>query len=451
MAISPSYGQVCHRAVTTQWDKMNDAIFDYDAIDFSVEPARRRPVPVLRLAASTVSSAPRATARRLHGHRVRRGMCCVHRYRHVLVVQFGTGPFPGFPVPLAGRDDVSELIEQHRDELPFSDQLTTMDPPQHHDHRHLVMRQLTPRRLKENEEFVWRLADRQIDESRPWECEFIGDYANPFTLFVIADLLGVPEEEHEEFRDALARRPSNSAVGSTKDMMSHNPLSWLYDRFSRYIEDRRRNPRNDVLTALATTTFPNGTLPEIIDVVRVAANLFAAGQETTVRLLGATLQLIADRPELQQLLRERRELIPNFVEETLRIESPVKGDFRLARRQTTIAGVDIPAGSTLMVLNGAANRDPRHFEGPAEFHIDRDNSREHLAFGRGVHSCPGGSLARMETRVSIERLLDRTAEIGISEAHHGPAGARRYEYMPTYILRGLTGLHLEFTAGTEAG
>ena len=364
-----------------------------------------------------------------------------------------TGPFPGFPVPLADRDDVSELIEQHRDELPFSDQLTTMDPPKHRDHRHLVMRQLTPKRLRENEEFIWRLADRQLDECMAGgECEFISDYANPFTLFVIADLLGVPEEEHEEFREALTRRPGNNAVGSTKDMMSHNPLEWLYDRFSRYIEDRRHQPRNDVLTALATTTFPNGALPEVIDVVRVAANLFAAGQETTVRLLGAALQLIGERPELQQLLREQRELIPNFVEETLRIESPVKGDFRLARRQATIAGVDIPAGGTVMVLNGAANRDPRHFEDSAEFRIDRDNSREHLAFGRGVHSCPGGSLARLETVVSIDRLLDRTGEIGISEAHHGPPGSRRYQYMPTYILRGLTELHLELTpAGTAVG
>jgi cytochrome P450 len=364
-----------------------------------------------------------------------------------------TGPFPGFPVSLAGRDDVSELIEQHRDELPFSDQLTTMDPPKHRDHRHLVMRQLTPKRLKENEEFVWRLADRQIDEfMAAGECEYISQYANPFTLFVIADLLGVPEEEHEEFRGALARRPGNNAVGSTTEMISLNPLEWLYDRFSRYIEDRRREPRDDVLTALATTTFPNGALPEVIDVVRVAANLFAAGQETTVRLLGTALQLIGERPELQQLLRERRELIPNFVEETLRIESPVKGDFRLARRKTTIAGVDIPAGATLMVVNGAANRDPGHFEDPGEFRVDRDDAREHLAFGRGVHSCPGGSLARLEARVSIERILERTAEIGISEAHHGPPGARRYQYMPTYILRGLTRLHLELTpAGAQAG
>jgi cytochrome P450 family 150 subfamily A5 len=358
-----------------------------------------------------------------------------------------TGPFPGFPVPLEGHDDASELIEEHRHELPFSDQIITMDPPKHRDHRHLLMRQLTPKRLKENEDFVWRLADRQIDGFIDrGECELIRDYANPFTLFVIADLLGVPEEEHQEFRDALARQPHDNAVGSTNSEMSQNPLAWLYDRFGGYIEDRRREPRNDVLTALATTTFPDGELPEVIDVVRVAANVFAAGQETTVRLLGTALQLLCERPDLQQILRERRDLIPEFVEEALRMESPVKGDFRLSRRQATVGGVDIPAGATLMVLNGAANRDPRHFEDPGEFRVDRGNSREHLAFGRGVHSCPGGSLARLEARVSIERLLNRTSEIRISEAHHGPPGARQYQYVPTYILRGLTRLHLEFTS-----
>jgi len=364
-----------------------------------------------------------------------------------------TGPFPGFPVPIEGRDDASELIELHRAELPFSDQIITMDPPGHRDHRHLLMRQLTPKRLKENEEFVWRLADRQIDEfAARGGCELIADYANPFTLFVIADLLGVPEAEHDEFRESLARRPHHDAVGSTKDQMSQNPLAWLYDRFGRYIEDRRREPRDDVLTALATTTFPDGALPEVIDVVRVAANVFAAGQETTVRLLGTALQLIGERPDLQDMLRRRPEAIPDFVEEALRIESPVKGDFRLARRHTTVGGVDVPAGATLMVLNGAANRDPRHFDDPAELRVDRGNGREHLAFGRGVHSCPGGSLARLEAQVSIERLLDRLGDIRISEAHHGPAGARRYDHVPTYILRGLTRLHLEFTpAGTKPG
>jgi cytochrome P450 len=227
--------------------------------------------------------------------------------------------------------------------------------------------------------------------------------------------------------------------------MTHSPLEFLYDQFTAYVEDRRRAPRDDVLTGLAAATFPDGSLPEPGDVARIAANLFAAGQETTVRLLAAALQLIGERPELQQLLRDDRARIPNFIEETLRYEGPIKGDFRLARVPTTIGGVDVPAGATVMVLNGAANRDPRKFENPDEFVIDRANARNHIAFGFGVHTCPGAPLARAETVVSIERVLDRMADIKISEAHHGPADARRYEYAPTYILRGLESLHLEFT------
>jgi cytochrome P450 family 150 subfamily A5 len=358
-----------------------------------------------------------------------------------------SGPFPGFPVPLVG-DDVSELIEQHRDALPMSDQLPTFDPPKHRDHRGLLVRLLTPKRLKENESFMWRLADRQIDQfAARGECEFITGYAGPFALLVIADLLGVPESEHETYLDELqgggARR--RRMVGGTGDeTLEHHPLEFLYERLSGYVEDRRRQPRDDVLTGLATARFPDGSMPDVIDVVRVAANLFAAGQETTVRLLAAALQLIGERPELQQQLRDERHRIPNFVEEALRIESPVKGDFRLARVRTTVGGVDIAAGTTVMVLNGAANRDPRHFDDPTAFRIDRGNAREHLAFGRGVHFCPGAPLARAEARVSLERLLDRMDTITISQHHHGPPDARRYEYVPTHILRGLRRLHLEF-------
>jgi cytochrome P450 len=359
-----------------------------------------------------------------------------------------TGPFPGFPVPLVG-DDVSELIEQHRDELPFSDQLTVMDPPKHKAHRGMLMRLITPKRLKENEDFMWRHADRQIDEfAASGECEFIRSYAGPFTLYVIADLLGVPESDHEWFRQELqgGHRRETQGLGSTgSGSLGHSPLEFLYDRLTTYIEDRRREPRNDVLTGLATASFPDGATPEAIDVVRVAANLFSAGQETTVRLLAAALQLIAERPDLQQLLREDRARIPDFVEEVLRMEGPVKGDFRLSRTATTVGGVEIPAGTTLMVVNGAAGRDPRRFEDPAEFRVDRENAKEHLAFGRGPHACPGGPLARAEARISIERLLARLGDIRISEAHHGPVGDRRYEYAPTYILRGLQRLHLEFT------
>ena len=362
-----------------------------------------------------------------------------------------TGPFPGLPVPTEGRDDVSDLIEQHRDGLPMSDQVITFDPPKHTDHRGLLMKLLTPGRLKENEAFMWDYADRQIDEFvDKGSCEFITEYASPFAMLIIADLLGVPREDHELFRKNLNR---TTGLGSTgDDTLAKSPLEFLYQQFSMYVEDRRREPRNDVLGGLASATFKDGSVPEVIDVVRVAANVFAAGQETTVRLLGAAVQYLADHPDLQACLREERDRIPNFVEEMLRYEGPVKGDFRLARRATTVGGVQIPAGTTVMVLNAAANRDPRKFEEPDVFDPDRENARQHIAFGHGVHVCPGAPLARTEARVSLEKLLERISEIRISEARHGPLGARRYQYVPTYILRGLTQLHLEFTAaGPQVG
>ena len=298
-----------------------------------------------------------------------------------------TGPFPGFPVPLEG-DDVSELIASHRDAIPMSDQIITLDPPTHTDHRALLMGLITPKRLKENEAFMWELTDRVLDSFLTGgRGEFIGEFAAPFSLLVIADLLGVPEEDRDEFAAVLGR--SDAGVGSTgDDTLRHGPLEYLYERFSRYIEDRRREPREDVLTGLATATFPDGSTPEVIDVVRVATNVFSAGQETTVRLLGSALKILAERPDIQQLLRRERDRVPNFIEETLRIESPVKSDFRLSRVASAVGGVDIPAGTTLMVLNGAANRDPNQFHEPDTFDPVRPNARRHIAFGRGIHSCP---------------------------------------------------------------
>ena len=348
------------------------------------------------------------------------------------------GPFFPFPVPLEG-DDISAIIEEHRDTLPFSDQLPSFDPPKHTDHRALLMRLITPKRLKENEEFMWRLADQTFDEFFPrGECEFVKEYGLPFTLLVVADLLGVPEEDRQTVRVRLVDRKQ-------AEEMSHAPLEYLYEQFTTYIEDRRREPRDDVMTGLATATFPDGTLPPVDAVMRIAANLFSAGGETTARLMSTSFRVLGDRPDLQQQLRDDPGKIPAFIEEALRLEPPIKGEFRLSRVPVTVGGIDLPAGTTVWVMNSAANRDPRQFEHPTEFRLDRANGRQHIGFGHGIHSCAGAPLARAETRITIERFLARTSEITVSEAAHGPVDARRYEYDPTYMLRGLRELHLEFT------
>ena len=263
----------------------------------------------------------------------------------------------------------------------------------------------------------------------------VGAYAEPFTLTVIADLEGVPESDHSLFRERLSTAHQD---------VSHKPLEFLYERFTGYIEDRRRQPRADVLTGLAAATFPDGSTPDVKDAALIAANLFAGGQETTVRLLSFALRMLGERPDLEDQVRADRERIPNFIEETLRLESPLRTQFRMARVRTTLGGVEIPAGGTVMLVPGACNRDPRLFENPYEFDIDRQNARQHIAFGHGIHTCAGAPLARAEGRVTLNRFLDRTSDISISEEHHGPAGARHYDYLPTFFLRGLERLYLDF-------
>lgn len=354
------------------------------------------------------------------------------------------GPFSGLPFVPEG-DDIGALIEQHRAQIPMSEHIVTQDPPLHTRTRGLLSRLLTPKRLKENENFMWRLADQQLDEFvSSGRCEFLDDYARPFSGLVIADLLGVPAEDHEEFRAVF----SGQVVGGIDDdqlTRAHNPLEWLDDKFSAHIIERRREPRSDVLTELALAKYPDGSIPDVIDVVRLATFLFGAGQETTTKLLSFGMRLIAERSDIQALLREDRSRITAFVEETLRTESPVKSHFRMARTPTSIGDVEIPAGATVMLLPGASNRDGRKFEEPDEFRIDRPNVREHVAFGRGPHSCPGAPLARAEGRISLNRILDRMSEIAICEAKHGPPDARRYTYEPTWQMRGLSELHLEFS------
>ena len=265
------------------------------------------------------------------------------------------GAFVKFSVPLEG-DDVSDIIVRYRDELPFSDQLPSFDPPNHTAHRHLLMRLITPKRLKENEDFMWQFADQLIDAfEEQGTCEMVGSYAEPFTLTVIADLEGVPESDHSLFRERLST--AHKDVG-------HKPLEFLYERFTQYIEDRRRAPTHDVLSGLAVATFPDGSTPEVKDAALIAANLFAGGQETTVRLLSFALRMLGERPDLQEAVREDREKIPNFIEETLRLESPLRTQFRMARVATQLGDVDIPAGASLMLIPGACNRDPRVFDHP---------------------------------------------------------------------------------------
>jgi cytochrome P450 len=371
-----------------------------------------------------------------------------HDDKHFSSINAPSGPIP--PLPFTpDPHDIGPQIAQYRDQIIYSDWLVTRDRPEHTAYRSLLMGIITPPRLKKNEEFMWRLADRQIGEFiGRTHFEVVSDLARPFTVLVVADLLGVPEEDHKEFCESF--RPVPAQIGAIQQQLEHNPLAFLERYFTRYIEDRRRlEPRNDVLSQLAHARFPDGTTPALADVVNIAAFLFTAGQDTSARLIAAALRFLGERPELQQQLRRQRDLIPNFLEEVLRVEPPVKCNFRVARVPVKVGDLEVAPGTTVMLLLGAINRDPRRFERPAELLAERANARDHLSFSRGIHSCAGAPLARAEGFICLQRIFDHTEEFHVCDAKHGPAGERRYSYEPTYLLRGMQELHLDFQRRTD--
>jgi cytochrome P450 len=357
-------------------------------------------------------------------------------HEHFSAIVGTLGPLVKVPTPEPG-ESWAEVIERRRSEIPMGEMLTSIDPPRHTRERALAGKLFTPNRLEQNEAFMRTLAEALIDEiADRGDVEFGAAYARPFTLLVVADLLGVPREDHKQFRGWLGGDAGN--VGDPKGRHGGDRVfANLSPYFTRYIEARRASPRNDVLGQLASVRFPDGELPTVENVVRLASILFAAGQETTARLITSGMRILAERPALADALQADPGGIPNFVEECLRLEGPIKSTFRLALEDTRIGGVDVPAGTVVMGSIGAANRDPRVFDDPDRFDAKRRNARRNIAFGHGEHFCPGASLARAEARISFERLLARLGDFRLADP-----GA--LSYAATFIIRGLEGLPLRF-------
>ena len=368
---------------------------------------------------------------------------------HLSAANSVTGPLPPLPFEPDG-DDITAQIEAHRAQMPFGEDVLTQDQPRHTPLRSLMMRLFTPRRLKEMEPIIAAIATDLITEiAHRRRCEFVHDFARPFALLGIAELLGVPESERNEFRanDAAA----TSQVGASETRTVVNPLDFRRDKFVAYIEERRRAPRGDILSDLANAAYPDGSVPPVADVVRVSSLLFGAGQDTTATLLGNAMRILADDLTLQQQLRDEPSTIPLFIEEVLRFDGPVKSTFRLARKPFTLGGIAIAPGTTVMITTAAANRDPVKFGDPATFKMGRSGGREHLSFGRGIHTCPGASLARAQARISLELLLRRFSIIEIDSSAHGPRNARHFTYQPTYVFRTLSELQLTLVERAREG
>jgi cytochrome P450 len=353
------------------------------------------------------------------------------------------GPVQGLPFDVKGSDIRADL-DAHRHEMAWSDHLTCFDGQKHAVNRQLLTNLLTYKRLKANEQYLYALADRLLNGLLPkGKCNAATEYAHAAATCAISDLMGIPQDERWELVELLGAPPSQ-VEGEATHRVGSDPLVFLKDRFDRYLRDRIETPGADLMSELLNSKYRDGTSPSFEMCSLLARFLFGAGQDTTSRLIAIAIRILSDEKELQARLRAEPNRIPDFIEEVLRYESPVKVSYRLAVEDTSVAGVACKAGTVLTVGLMAASNDPQHFPQPDQVDIDRVNKRDHLGFGKGAHGCLGAPLARMESRVALERLLARTKDFRISEEHHGPAGARRYKYEPTYTFRSLSELHIEY-------
>ncbi len=377
---------------------------------------------------------------------------------HFWSINAVTGPTPALPFTPDG-DDITAQLEIWRRKMPFTDQVVTVDGERHGNLRAILAPLFTPSRLKALQPRLRETANGLIDEFvADGRVDLVRQYGGPYATLVIADLLGIPEDGRRRFRDYL-KDAVPAEFGATPEQLMDNPLVHVGKHIFSYIARRRllnhplvlkvrrafgSTPQADILTELALARFRDGTKPTLVDVTSLGAFLFGAGQDTTNRLLANAFRVIATRQDIQATLRADPKRIPDFLEEVLRHDGSVKSGGRLCVRTTMIGGVEIKAGTTILLTHMGANRDPRRFDNPDEFNMDRPKNKEHLAFGRGAHTCIGSPLARSEVCVSIELLLARLGNIRLSEAHHGPEQARHFDYEPTYVLRALRSLHLEF-------
>jgi cytochrome P450 len=308
------------------------------------------------------------------------------------------------------------------------------DPPLHDAHRALLARLFTPRRIAEIEPQVRAYCARCLDPLVGGDrIDFIADLGSQMPMRVIGMLLGIPEEDQEELRDgidaglSLEEGERAGRAASQGEGVSLFPTA----RFSEYIEWRRKNPSDDLMTELLNARFVDDqgverTLRDS-ELLGYIGLLAGAGNETTTRLIGWMAYLLDRFPDQRRLVAQDRSLVPNAIEEILRYEAPSPVQARYVTRDVELHGTRVPEGSALLLLNGSANRDEREFEDPDRLDVKRGNLR-HLSFGYGIHFCLGASLARLEGCVALEEVLARWTEWEID-----PQGA---EMARTSTVRG---------------
>jgi cytochrome P450 len=321
------------------------------------------------------------------------------------------------------------LLEMIRHNLQFPPgTILFEDPPLHDAHRALLARVFTPRRIAELEPQVRAFCATSLDPLvGSGGIDFVANLGAQMPMRVIGMLLGIPEEDQEELRDAIDAGLSlerDDRARTAASRRESGPVDQTV-RYAEYIEWRRKHPSDDLMTELVNTRFVDDQGVERTlrddELLGYIALLAGAGNETTTRLIGWTAYLLDRFPDQRRLLVENRSLVPNAIEEILRYEAPSPVQARYVTRDVKLHGTPVPEGSIVLLLNGSANRDEREFEDADRLDVQRRNVR-HLSFGYGIHFCLGASLARLEGCVALDEVLARWSEWEIDQ--HGAEMAR---------------------------
>jgi cytochrome P450 len=286
-----------------------------------------------------------------------------------------------------------------------------MDPPDHRHMRSLLNKAFTPRAIQSQHDTVVELVEHYLSKVDPDNFDVVQDFSGPFPVEVITRMAGVPEDFRQQVRHwidtSLEREPGQIEL-SEKNMQANIDSAMYYYSL---VQERRENPQDDMISRLIAAEIPDdeGHLRKLddIEITGFTTLLGGAGAETVTKLVGSAVVEFARHPEQWQMLLDDRSKVPDAVEELLRYVGPVQYNVRYTLKEAQLPNGTVPAHKPVFLMKAAANRDPRAFDNAEKFDITRDKTQsQNLGLGYGIHSCLGAALARLETTVALEHLLD---------------------------------------------
>ncbi len=338
--------------------------------------------------------------------------------------------------------EAADIME--KDGYPAVNTMLTADPPRHTKYRRLVDKAFTPKRVSDMgpaiEEKTNFIIDKFIEDGK---CEVASQLAQPLPIRVIAEALGASTDDYEFFR--ISSEAFTDQLSGTSTPEEHIEIAKKLVKFQQYfaerLKEKEKNPTDDILSDLATLEFEDENdvvrkmeTPEQLSIIQ---QLLVAGNATTAHSITEAIKLLIENPDQMKLVVNDHSLIPNMIEESLRLLTPTNNMWRIATEDTELGGVAIPAGSALLLRYGSGNRDEDLFENPDKFDVTRKNARRHVAFGQGIHVCLGMNLSRKEMYTAFPIILDRLKNMRFSENND-------FNYSPNVLLRGLDSLNIEF-------